>query len=486
MEEKRTINVDYISIVRQEGNLVKLEHIDIRKPESLLSDLKAILEDPERTLLDLQSRMCEFYEEGKRRNISYLHHSDYTNAHTTGYVSFPKIYHQDEYNDMIREIEARTISKNCWSLSRIKERDGETAYQEKLNSYITEALQNKKDIYYRQCLTFITAITYKDASDECKKDPSIKLHSDAFCGGCSKDLRVNSDIVLRITAQLGYSSQSAYLGISLWYKGILIEPYSFFVNHFRLYQKYDWYIKIISPHTLCWEDIFQSVVDMANMATTHPEQFYNKYIKDEIKKMISGLTYIVEKPKYFIDSLIDDKDSFFDNGIRPEHVKIYKEFPDDMSMALIADKLSDAYELLSHLSDLALIESTAQSACETIEGYIKKMLPKIKEYYVKNCDAIEKLNKNISDTKERLKELKDKMAVHTRRIDERYEGQDPSKPIKCHSLIEAEYERGNYDFRYLKDRIIQTERDISSILDMKYKRNQILPSLQHYLDIIKG
>ena len=104
MEEKRTINVDYISIVRQEGNLVKLEHIDIRKPESLLSDLKAILEDPERTLLDLQSRMCEFYEEDKRRNISYLHHSDYTNAHTTGYVSFPKIYHQDEYNDMMDEL----------------------------------------------------------------------------------------------------------------------------------------------------------------------------------------------------------------------------------------------------------------------------------------------------------------------------------------------------------------------------------------------
>ena len=84
MEEKRTINVDYIAFVRQVGNLVKLEHIDIRKPESLLSDLKAILEDPERTLLDLQSRMCEFYEEDKRRDISYLHRSYYTNAHTTG------------------------------------------------------------------------------------------------------------------------------------------------------------------------------------------------------------------------------------------------------------------------------------------------------------------------------------------------------------------------------------------------------------------
>lgn len=480
MEEKRTINVDYISIVRQEGNLVKLEHIDIRKPESLLSDLKAILEDPERTLLDLQSRMCEFYEEDKRRNISYLHHSNYTNAHTTGYVSFPKIYHQDEYNDMIREIEARTISKNCLSLSRIKERDGETAYQERLNSYITETLQRKKDEYYRQCLTFITAITYKDTSAECKEDPTIKLYSNAFCWSRTKDLRVNSDIVLSITAQLGYSSQSAHLGISLWYKGILIHPYSFFVSHFRKYRKYKFYVKIISPHTLCWEDIFQSVVDMANMATTHPEQFYNKYIKDEIKKMISGLTYIVEKPKYFIASLIDDKESYFENGIRPEYVKAYREFPDDMSMALIAYKLCDAYELLSNLSKLAKIEPVAQSAHDTIKGYIIRMLPKIKEYSIKNNDAVEKLGKSISETESKLQELKKRIAIHTPYIDERY-----AKGFKCRSSIEADYERECYDYRYLKEEIKRTEQTNSSLLNLRYGRNLILESLQHCLDTIK-
>ena len=342
---------------------------------------------------------------------------------------------------MIREIEARTISKNNWSLSRIKERDGETAYQEKLNNYITEALQRKKDEYYRQCLTFITAITYKDTSDECMKDPSIKLHSGASCGCRSNYLIVNPDIKIQVTAQLGYSKQSAYLGISLWYKGILIEPYSFFLNHFRLYQKYDWYIKIISPHTLCWEDIFQSVVDMANMATTHPEQFYNKYIKDEIKKMISGLTYIVEKPKYFISSLFDDKDSYFDNGISPEYVKAYRDFPDDMSMALIADKLSDAHELLSNLADLAAVEPTAQSAYDTIKGFITRMLPLAKKYYTTNSDAIKKLNKNIADTESKLQELKNRIAVHTQHIDERY-----AKGFRGRSLVEAEYERECYAY----------------------------------------
>ena len=444
MEENRRINIDYVAAVRQDGNLVKLDYIDIKKPESLLSELKAILENPECTLLDLQSRMCDFYEEDRRRNISYLDHCYYSNTHTTGYVSFPKIYSPDE---LLQDSE--------------------------------ETLKKRKKDYYHQCLNFITAITFNETIDECKKDPSIKLHSSASCGCRSNDLIVNSDITLRVTAQLGYSSQSAYLGISLWYKDILIHPYSFFVSHFRLYQKYDWYIKITSPHTLCWEDIFQSVIDMANMATTHPEQFYNKYIKDEIKKMISGLTYIVEKPKYFISSLIDDKDSYFEHGIKPEHVKTYREFPDDWSMALIADKLSDAHKLLSNLADLAEFEPTAQSAYDTIKGYITRMLPQAKEYYATNSNAIEKLSKSISDTESKLQELKNKIAGHTPHIDERYE-----KGFKHRSLIEADYERECYDYRYLKGEIKRTEQTNSSLWSLRSGRKLILESLKEFIDTV--
>ena len=247
MEDTRRINIDYIAIIRQDGNLVKYEQIDIPKPEGLLSDLEAILNNPDGTILDLQSRMCEFYDEDRRKNVSYLPHYYYTTPHTLWYVSFPKIYHLDEYNESIREIEARMISKNDWTLSHIKERDGEVAYQEKLNGYIKETLQVKKNEYYRQCLTFITAITYNDYIDECMKDPTIIMCSGAFSGCWSKDLRVNSDIVLRVNAQLGYSHSSTYLAISLWYKNRLIEPYSSFVSHFKKYVKYPWYIELTSP-----------------------------------------------------------------------------------------------------------------------------------------------------------------------------------------------------------------------------------------------
>ena len=284
---------------------------------------------------------------------------------------------------------------------------------------------------------------------------------------------------LRVTAQLGYSRQSVYLGISLWYKDILIHPYSFFVSNFRDYRKYDFYIKIISPHIYCWDEIFQHAVDMANMAATYPEQFYNKYIKDDLKKMVSGLTYIVDKPKHFIDSLMEDKDSYYITGIRPEHVKTYRNFPDDMSMALIADKLCDAHKLLSNLTKLAKFEPTAQGAYNTITDYITRMLPIAKKYYETNNNAIERLSISISDTVSKLQELKRRLSVHTQRIDEIHK-----KGSEYLCVIEAKYERECYEYRYLKDEIKRTEQTDSNLLGLRFGRRMITESLQKFIDTV--
>ena len=444
MEDNRRINIDYVAVIREDGNLFKLDYIDIKKPESLLSELKAILENPECTLLDLQSRMCDFYEEDRRRNISYLDNCYYSNTHTTGYVSFPKIYSPDE-------------------LLQVSE----------------ETLKKRKKDYYHQCLNFITAITFNETIDECKKDPSIKLHSSASCGCRSNDLIVNSDITLRVTAQLGYSRQSVYLGISLWYKDILIHPYSFFVSNFREYRKYNFYIKNISPHIYCWDEIFQHTVDMANMAATYPEQFYNKYIKDELKKMVSGLRYIVDNPKHFIDSVMEDKDSYYMTGIRPEHVKTYRKFPDDMSMALIADKLCDAHKLFSNLTKLAKFEPIAQGAYNTITDFITRMLPIAKKYYETNNDAIERLSISISDAVSKLQELKRRLSIHTQHIDEIHKR---GSEYLC--VIEAKYERECYEYRYLKEEIKRTEQTYSNLLGLKFGRKLILESLKEFIDTV--
>ena len=148
-------------------------------------------------------------------------------------------------------------------------------------------------------------------------------------------------------------------------------------------------------------------------------------------------------------------------------------------MALIADKLSDAHKLLSNLADLAEFEPTAQSAYDTIKGYITRMLPQAKEYYATNSNAIEKLSKSISDTESKLQELKNKIAAHTPHIDERYE-----KGFKHRSLIEADYERECYDYRYLKGEIKKTEQTNSSLWSLRSGRKLILESLKEFIDTV--
>lgn len=330
-----TVNVDYVSVVRQDGELYRLDHVNITKPEGLLADLKEIAENQECTIFDLQSRMYDYFDQENRKPISYLFSSQYCNPHASWQVCFPKITEREE------------------------------------------AHVNVKTGYLRRCIDYISAKAYFDTVDECKKDATVKLYSGAFCGCNSNTLTVNSDVQLTVTAQLGYSFASAYLGISLYYKNFLIEPYGFFVDNFRMYRKYPWYVAFTSPHTLCWDEIFQSAVDIANLAVTNPTRLYNEYVRKELHKMISGLTFITDSPAAFIDSVIDDEDS----DIKEEYIQLYREYPDDFCIAMIADKLETACGMISPLTGLARIEPLAQYAVDVIKSRIGKHLPNIELYF---------------------------------------------------------------------------------------------------------
>ena len=72
MATKQTVNIDYVPVIKQDGNLVKLDKVIIKKPEFLISDLDIILNNPNQNLLDLQSRMCMHFAESQRKNIRFI------------------------------------------------------------------------------------------------------------------------------------------------------------------------------------------------------------------------------------------------------------------------------------------------------------------------------------------------------------------------------------------------------------------------------
>ena len=63
------VNIDYIPVIRQHANLVKLERIEIEKTQALLSDLKDLMDGISFSILDLQSKMCAHFDEDKNSNL---------------------------------------------------------------------------------------------------------------------------------------------------------------------------------------------------------------------------------------------------------------------------------------------------------------------------------------------------------------------------------------------------------------------------------
>lgn len=63
------VNIDYIPVIRQHANLVKLERIEIEKPQALLSDLKELMDGISFSILDLQSKMYAHFDEDENSNL---------------------------------------------------------------------------------------------------------------------------------------------------------------------------------------------------------------------------------------------------------------------------------------------------------------------------------------------------------------------------------------------------------------------------------
>lgn len=212
------VNIDYIPVIRQNGNLVKLDRIEIEKPLSLLTDLKEIMDSKSHCILDLQSIMYKHYSEDERSNIRFLSPLSYYSTYVNG-VDFPEHYTLEEYEEFVQNTKENVIECYKTPLEQIRETEGEAKYEEKVNHYLESQLGNEKQNYYNKCLRFIDAHSYQETVNKCKSDSSIKMHSVEEDGWASYSHPINDDVTISVSTNFGYGN-SSYFHLSLKYKGI--------------------------------------------------------------------------------------------------------------------------------------------------------------------------------------------------------------------------------------------------------------------------
>ena len=462
------INIDYVPVIRQNGNLVKLDRIEIEKPLSLLSDLKEMMENKSHCILDLQSRMYNHYNKDERSNIRFLSPHSYYSTYVSS-VDFPVHYTPKEHEEFVQKTKEEVINSHTTTLEQIREKEGEAKYEEKLNQYLESQLDMKKQDYYNRCIRFIDAHSYNETINKCKADSSIKMHSVEEDGWATYNHTINDDVAISVSTNFGYGN-STYFHLSLKYKGVAILPYSFIVNYYYANMRdLWWYTRNYYAKSENWKNAFRFVEDVTNLAATDTDRFCNEFLKGEIDKMLTGLAEAVENPTGFLNSFTnkvngDPSETYIGvRNIYDYEISRYRTFPEDMGIVFMAEKIMNSRNFLGNLSSLAEVYPIAMSAVDKINEYGKIALPKIQANCIKNKSRVEYCERTIQDLENSLKLLEDKKAEHDKLIEALYEKQ---KAEKFRSTVYREYEQEHPEYHQIKEDITRTEQ---AIKDRRYE-----------------
>ena len=98
------INRDYIGVVKENDGVYSYERIDIQKSDELLNKLKAMANNPNRTVLDLQECFEMHFKHSKKQAYDCCLPHSYSSSYI-GYVCYPQMLKFDEYKVGKQQIE---------------------------------------------------------------------------------------------------------------------------------------------------------------------------------------------------------------------------------------------------------------------------------------------------------------------------------------------------------------------------------------------
>lgn len=404
-----TVNVTYIGVIRNKNGQVEFTKEAIPQKQTLISELKAMVENPNRTIFDLQSRMNQEFIPTERVAINYLSPFLYSVSYVSG-VTYPKAPTIEEYKLDIEHKKAELTNRG----GRVDER---------LESY----LKDKKDDFFAKCADFCRAYSYSSLLKKLRLDKDIKMLTVGRIGWTDLQYQINDDIQFTVHTNFGFGG-SSYCYINLTYKGIDILPYSFFVKYYYADQlDIRRYTRRYNVDENCWDYAFLFVEEIANKAINDEEHFVKMCVMNEVQEMISGLRNILAYPRQYFDTRIAHKNDQNEShylGIRnmnSEDKRLYAVYPNEVIKVFQAEKIAGSLDFLEKLSELKPIYSQVQDVIDEIKGLGQKLLPQLESNIEEINKDIEELQANEDNLSEQISVLNKKIEAHTAKIDSLYE-----------------------------------------------------------------
>lgn len=441
--KERIVNKDYIGVIRERNGVLCYCEVTIPQEDVLITEIDAMKRNDNRTLMDVQQRfVCAYPPECVKADgysiwspdgyYNYLYPSSYKSAFVNG-AGYPKLLTYDEYRKALSEKE--TYLRNKYLLSEEPQNSlalirnhSESDYQKRIAELEKKIVDEVKE--YRKNLRmgfnykpFIYAHNYKIKLWEIKQQDDVRMYSTDQIGWKEFEYKVNEDITIYMKTNFGYGSAS-YFFCNLKYKDINILPYSAVVEYYYV----QWtdlirFTRQYEENRESWKQVFDFVVETANLAKIAPEKFVKKWILNELDEMLEGLKTIVTSPKKAMEDYIKEQKKTIEIGYyklvrncSTRDIQEYEVLPNEKIMAIKAEKITGSLLLLDNLKKIKDISSVVNEYINKIEGMNNDIMPEIDSYIIHWGNDISKLEQSLNQVQKELNNVNILVAQHDNAI----------------------------------------------------------------------
>lgn len=488
------INKDYIGVLKETNGLLSVKWEKIDQDNILVDELKAMRENPNRSVLDMQDAVDRLYPEKvhKDNTLDYLYPISY-NMSYVGDARFPEFLLPQEYKKEIahmdkelRQIhmESPEAKKKLGELKRKLSAENYEVEVKKRLALISKALKDKKENYkknFRPERYIYGYNYYKKASELCRKS-NVKMITSDTIGWTDFRYEVNEDIVVYMKTNFGFGG-SSYMFCNIMYKGICLLPYTAVVNYY--YVGWTEFVRHTRKYRSLrenWEPVLDFVAETANLAKSDPEAFINEWIVNELKEMMAGLRKVLNSPDSEIRKHLNVRTdvpiqhyNLVRNCYHLDQVE-YKVLPHEKTIAFKAEKITGCLKLLENLNKLKEISPYVQKCINEIISMNRIIKPEITSH-VDNIEAdVKRLESELSKVLDKKHQLEMLINPHKKAIKTLLE--QMNKEAKKYHMIygfgeaERKYEKEHREYSRLKEKLselVEKEDEVRKHIALRQK-----------------
>ncbi len=151
----------------------------------------------------------------------------------------------------------------------------------------------------RNYSTWCKAYSIKRTYEKCRRDSEISIFSHRMRGWSNPEFKISKNLSVEIKSNFGFGRSSYFISV-IKFKNFKITPFSHWVVYrFAKFSEIIRYSSIHSVQNESWYDAIEFVRDASNLSLKSEKMFIEKYIIDELDKMLDGLNKILRSQQFY-------------------------------------------------------------------------------------------------------------------------------------------------------------------------------------------